>query len=114
MKEFLEDARDIIEEPSAWVQGYRALDKYGNTTDAAGADAIQFCAEGAMVRACRSLSIGASVDVWRISKSPIYRKCIAALDSVVDCDITIFNDDPATTHEDILRVFDRAIAKAWE
>ena len=114
----LEEARDLIEEPSAWIKGYRALDENGSSTDATGADAIQFCAEGAMLHACRDVLTrvngGVPASTRRISKSLRYRVCLNVLDSVVDCDISIYNDHPATTHEDILRVFDRAIAKAWE
>ena len=97
----LRKARAKIEQPECWTKGANARDKQGRRIDSEKSPkAACWCANGAIFWAApdkreahqllRILQLHASVTTLLYVHS--------------------FNDDPTTTHADILALFDRAIA----
>jgi len=95
----LRAARAKIAEPEHWAKGADALNAAGKWADPLSADAVSWCAIGAL---------GVSGRYWMqacdLMESLLPDSC--------DRDVARFNDDPTTTHADILALFDRAIAAA--
>lgn len=100
VSEALVRAKALIEDPAHWIQGYFAKDVNGFVVSLYGNDACCFCASGAQQRAC--------VD------DPV---CAQAEKALKDAAYVLFNrlsvvsvnDDRDRKHEDIMRLFDRAI-----
>ena len=89
--EVLKAARAKIEKPENWCRG--KLKEYAGDTG----PACKWCASGAVYDIC-----------------PAGRAYWDSLDAlanlVVDRSVSRFNDNPHTTHSDILALFDKAIA----
>jgi hypothetical protein len=103
--EILRDARAKIAEPDAWIKGDLARDIDGNVVEPAGADACQWCLEGALYAAAGTFP--ATPFDWDVYAAwSIVRTC-APTDAVY-----AFNDALETTHEEVLAVLDCAIARA--
>lgn len=96
--EVLVAARELIAEPEHWTKGASARGKSGAKVDPDGRAAVSFCATGACYRATRR--------DWRHAPAAID----ALQDAVNYSGIVYYNDEPTTTHTDILAVFDKAIA----
>lgn len=94
-------ARALIAAPERWTKGVSGRTADGGPSLAIDmSDATCFCSIGAL---------------WRVSHS--HWKAERILHDTVYTttpfgNIASFNDDPATTHADVLRVFDVAIARA--
>lgn len=106
-KQLVEDlkaARAVIETPDKWAKGYYAYDAKGNWTDADNPEACKFCGIGAV----QKVTDGEWGDRARVVEK--------FLTEVIRSDTFLyfpkFNDDPDTTHADVLAAFDRAIAAA--
>lgn len=98
--EILKAAQELISIPERWTKGGSARDNLGRVVYAASPAACCWCAFGAVSRmGCPELD-------W-------YLVAAAGLDPDAT-GIAGFNDDPATTHADILALFDRAIELAAE
>jgi hypothetical protein len=95
----LRAARALIETPARWTQGMYAKDEQGQEIDPRDPAARQWCTSGA---------IGAVVGYGpsAIGARQILRKAAGART------MSIFNDDPARTHPEVMAAFDRAIALA--
>jgi hypothetical protein len=94
--EVLKAARELIATPDKWSQGAMARNADGRPVWAAANDAVCFCAEGAIQRAGAGMfnrAFNVVVDLVETG-DPLHR----------------FNDASTTSHEDILALFDRAIA----
>jgi hypothetical protein len=102
--EILKEARKIIARPEAWTKGATARDVNGMGCYTDTAEAVCFCSMGAILRVRNSMAKGycpAKEDrAFRILSQTVRRPTAA------------WNDDPATTHADVLNAFDHAIAKA--
>lgn len=97
----LKTARATLEDPARWTRGWFFRDDKGAKV-ANPADASCFCMLGACIAAA-----GNSV----VTNIPGELALRYVLDGLYPAD---FNDDPTTTHADILRVFDDAISKLDE
>lgn len=104
-KQILTRAREILTPPKAWTRGTLARDKNHNSTNLYGEDAICFCSIGAIVRAAHQLNAHEAEAEALLQLSNVI---VAGKKQKVF--ISDFNDDPDTTHTDVLNLFDRAIA----
>lgn len=93
-------ARALIDTPDKWTQHTYARNPHGEITFPEEGDAICFCGQGAVFR------------VLGNSNSDRLDAALEALNQAAGCYFVKLNDDPATTHADVLAVFDRAIAAA--
>ncbi len=98
--EVLVQARKLIERPERWTKGNFAKDAHQYAVYPESHRAACWCAHGATIKA--------SAEDWAKHAS-----AIAALRNALTAgwarNIVSFNDDPSTTHADILALFDRAI-----
>lgn len=101
LKEILTNARAKIERPETWIKGDDARDAVGKVVTPNDAAACQFCAYGALLAGA----------IGHVGVSAAYG-CLMALKptSEMHDGLQDYNDDPATTHRDILDLFDKAIA----
>lgn len=100
----LRSARALIEKPEAWTKGELARNASGSPTSSKAPDAVCFCAEGAVRRAVP--------DNHRFAYACDALVDVTASEADIFIPVSAINDDPNTTHADILALFDRAIAKA--
>lgn len=102
LKRDLEATKSLIELPKNWTQGAMRRDRFGN--DATKDKATCRCLMAAMFDAVGgrgSLEGRERVDAMEEAVKPYYSQC----------SIAMFNDDPKTTHGDVLTVLNKALAK---
>lgn len=101
--EVLKGARKLIEKRESWTKHVAKAKRHGK---------VCYCAHGAIIEASR---VGGEHDSARIEADELFfaelppnfrRRYVRAYN------ITEFNDNSGTRHEDVLNVFDRAISKA--
>lgn len=98
----IKDARALITDPANWTQGEYAKDRQGDKCDPMSSKAICFCALGAIQKAGQLESDDNLPADWlEHSISKIKPQIIS---------VNRFNDNH--THEEVLAVFDAAIAAA--
>ena len=109
-------ARQILDKPDAWIKGQLTGHNGGNipTTSLSDVRTREFLAEadvvclvGAVHKACVELDL---IDNDLLDRSMLLLSRTVALHHKT-CAI-FFNDDPETTHDDVLDVLDLAIHKA--
>lgn len=100
-KEILIAARAKIEREENWTRGAYARDWAGGVRLPQSEAAVCFCALGAV----RSV---------QCHYEEGDRAIFALRHEISGTPVSDFNDNPATTHADILALFDRAIRKAGE
>ena len=94
-KEILTEARGFIER--GWTQGICARDSDGEPVPAKDPSACEWCVVGA---------------VWAaLPEGRIISDYTDLLTGQAPYDVALFNDNEDTTKEDILKVFDEAIAR---
>lgn len=96
----LKASREKISKPEAWIKGGFARDSEGNYVNSTDEHAVCFCSLGA---------INSVTGLWSNER---HGATVAIEDVIGDFSIPSFNDADSTTHEDILRVWDKAIAAA--
>ena len=90
-------ARDLLADPQHWTKRWSARDAVGKEVSATSSEATCFCSLGVLEL------FGVRSSYW------LYR----AMDKLgYDGLITIFNDRASTTHDDVMRVFNTAVALA--
>ncbi len=99
-KEILEQAKALIEK--GWCKGENARDRDGRACGVSDADAAQFCILGSLSRV--EINHGYEFNTYGA------RCKIAAVLEDKSYQIPEFNDDPKTTKDMVLGVFDTAIA----
>lgn len=92
-------AREIIADPSHWHQRTSAKNELGNHTSAVSPDAVSWCAYGALQRAAGSLD------------SPLTALAALKLRRHTGMYATIVSFNDASTHEEVLELFDKAIGE---
>ena len=97
-REILIGARALIAEPENWCQDVSARSSINRAVDPDDPAACRFCALGAIIR------------VGGYSEAR-YAATTLLDDEEMEMGVTVFNDAPGTTHDDILALFDRAIEK---
>ena len=96
-KEVLQEARKFVEK--GWTQGVFARDKEGNTVESKDPRACKWNAMGALIAA---------------NPQGLYRwlELCSIFHSLTDKSLSFaFNDEPETTKEDVLALYDKAIAR---
>lgn len=103
----LRAARELIAVPAHWTKGVAAMNADGYEVDALCVDATCFCTVGALNRATRTQEAAAerAYDLYKAARERLVNKALRG-SGLVD-----FNDHPGTTHEDVLAMFDAAIAE---
>ena len=96
----LTKARELISTPEQWAKKHQATTADGVQVPWNSDEATCFCMMGAINRAALDLKADSSWYVMNL------------VEDVIDNTLPIFNDRPTTTHEDVLRAFDQAIANA--
>lgn len=109
--EHLTAVRALISTPDKWARGEFARDMNGNRTSLAARNAACFCILGAIGRTDPEI-VSLKKQEYQVF-SPIWDKPAAQeLRKVIgDRLVSDFNDDPQTTHDDMLRVIDAAIER---
>lgn len=92
--EIIKAAKELISDPERWIQGANARNEQGLMVLAYAFDAVCWCADGALIKACGSVN---TIPFWRlISDKPAF-------------DVIEFNDNH--THAEVIALFDAAIAR---
>jgi hypothetical protein len=117
----LERARAKLAKPTAWTKDFMAKTALRSEVSFTHSKATQFCMLGALYRAAYEIDHNA-VNGIRANFHPAVleaeRRLARSIDDkplppgwdAADGRISYFNDHEATTHEDVLRVYDEAIA----
>jgi len=92
MATLLERTRAYLEDPKHWTKGEMFRDRFGSACKRE--DAVCACLLGAVAIAGKGMT------------NPDYRAARGALPD----DVTVINDDPNTTHADVLALLDKVIA----
>lgn len=98
--EVLKKARAKISDPSRWIKGPIAVDVNGREVGPGSPNACKWCAEGALISVLVEGPNGNEGGVIWAHK---------VLSDFVGQPLGRYNDDPKTTHEDILSLFARGI-----
>lgn len=102
--EILVAARALLADPARWTKGESARDLRGKEVPPNYPSAVCWCMTGALNKVVRSPCM------W--FKSEAVLSAAELLETTVASEITSFNDNPATTHADVLRALDAAIERA--
>ena len=102
-QQVLKNARDVIE--SGWCRGAYAKNKYGDSCDPQAGAAVEFCMDGALQR------------VFDAAEYEAHHKAVILVVDTLRSRfgsgvITQFNDKIAKNKDDVLKLFDNAIAAA--
>ena len=100
----LKAARAVIEKPETWTKGFYAHTATGEDVESEHPDATCWCVIGAVEKVTSEGHWMRAQNVIHYLGHYVPRRGYVAK----------FNDDPNTTHEDILAVFDKAIAAATD
>lgn len=100
--EMLEKAKAVIADPSHWTQGWFAKDAAGRDTFSLRSDAVCWCSMGALNKA----GFGPWGETFAIAFEA------ALVEIGYDGGIASYNDNH--THEEVMKVWDRAIQLAKE
>jgi len=101
----LRGARALIAHPDNWIKGAEARDSESNDVEAESESATCFCTVGALHRAMVVAGKGDNVELYMEAQGQLIRHRLES------GGLVFFNDDPTTTHADVLDMFDRAIAE---
>jgi hypothetical protein len=114
--EQLTAARELI--VKGWTQNVPARRADGRPTPSWESDAVRWCASGALGAALKNDSAAAIMLAAALPESPYEESCYGPLVGIkmqtvqTYKNIASFNDHPATTQEDVLALYDRAIQEA--
>lgn len=100
--EMLEKAKAIIADPSHWTQGWFAKDAAGNDTFSLRSEAVCWCSMGALNKA--------GFGPWGECFAPVFE--VALMEAGHTQGMASYND--THTHEEVMKVWDRAIQLAKE
>jgi hypothetical protein len=101
----LKKAKKLIADPQHWTRGASARNAQGRGVIWNNPGAVSFCSIGALHHAA-----GPVKKDWRaVDRAFLMLKRAAETRDIAD-----FNDDPKTTHTDVMVAFDKAIRMAKE
>lgn len=96
-------AKEKINSPEKWIKGYVAQNANGNVVNPWENDATCFCSVGAIM--CVTKNIEDRLEAYKILRN--------SFPSIFNnYTVASFNDSYATTHDDVMKVFDKAIEAA--
>lgn len=101
--DILRAARGILSDESRWTKGFFARLPDGRTCFPFNRRAACFCAFGALQRAAGYADPDVLLPSLAVEASALLN---------APGGLAVFNDDPKTTHADVLALFDAAIARA--
>ena len=108
-RELLIAARDLIASPGAWTQGTYARNALGESTPLQGADAVCWCASGAVLKVLEDES-------WDDSSGSLWDIGLRLMQDVIETQsmmtVPTWNDEESRTHGEVLAMFDSAIEAA--
>lgn len=108
--DLLKAGRAKIEKIENWTTEVASRDIYGMNVGISHPSASCFCSMGAVWRA----ELESTGDYGQFSEPAFSALCLAAAalyPTRFRYSISLFNDQPGTTHADVLKVFDHAIAQ---
>lgn len=101
------DARELISDPKKWTKGTDARNEKGDSVPSNAKDAVCFCMNGALARVRPRLQ-----DIGDIVKARNeINLTLIGPEKDLSKNFTDFNDNPGTTHADVLHVMDRTIER---
>lgn len=106
ISETLRSMRKLLATPESWNQKSSARDSEGKPVAPELPEAVCWCLSGALARVTYHEPIR---DKYGCR---LYREVHDFFDQKLNMNMIIFNDDPITTHDDILSLLDYAIEKA--
>lgn len=112
--EIIKEARSIIENEKNWTKNLMARTKDGNLVQSYSEEAVCWCMAGALHRAFNKFQLYGEYKGTTIVEefnNIIKNQNTNSNGTPIHLNVSAFNDDPDTTHEDVLRVFDRVIEK---
>lgn len=92
--------KELLADPNKWTKGSSARDSVGIPVHIDSDRATCFCMRGALVKVCGEDENRYSRDYDKLMATILEDTCVRS--------ITYFNDHPSTTHQDILRVLEKA------
>ncbi len=101
LEKILTDTRKTLEPPQAWAKGVLSETNAQQCCSPRDCDAVCWCLLGGIYKNCD-----------RIDEEVVYDFVAEFLPREYLNSIPSFNDDSKTTHEDVLAILDKAIAKA--
>ena len=103
-EEILRKVRDLLSDPARWTKGWFAKDSSENPCVPTSKDAVCWCALGAMRKQLGYVEDDLFMEITRdleaILKKQGYNHSLAT-----------FNDDPATTHNQMMKLLNLAIGE---
>jgi hypothetical protein len=105
--ERLSSTRTLLEKPESWGQYHFAAYADGSQAPLGHSSACRWCLDGALHKTGRS---GEPEWVYTLARNEIV-KAIRERERHTRTGLWDFNDNPYTTHKDILSVLDRAIER---
>ena len=110
MTQLLDDlkaVRELLSSPKKWTQGQYAKDARGHAVDDCSPKATCWCLVGSMWKR------GYDVGQWGCERvmsmiNPLTAQ-LPPKDRIPGFSLTVWNDDPARTHEEVLALLDKAI-----
>lgn len=105
--ELLTKAKKLIDKPEKWTKKAGSRDAGGVSVDVSSNQSVCFCSLGALIKAqpFEPVLFGAAKDLLDSSCPKFFLGDTPGW-------ILAYNDAAETTHEDVMKVFDKAIAKA--
>jgi hypothetical protein len=101
----LRDARKLLSQPCAWTQGSYARDARGSSIRASEPGACSWCVQGALFKVLGVVGSIPTSDVRQV-QAPLLQHA-----GVIDtADLWCWNDQPGRTQNEVLALFDKAIA----
>lgn len=101
--EQLKAARELISDHDRWTKGESARNAEGRRVDADDAAAVCWCAEGALQKF-------QGLEIWGSGAYQALRKAGQSSSAARPFSVWSFNDRIATSHADVLALYDKAIA----
>lgn len=108
-KEILIEARNIISDEKNWTQGAEAREQNGDPVSPRCPWAVCFCSIGAVHRAAIKI-VNNGFGVYSLDTSRLRTGAVGALAKELKCYTHIDQFNDASTHQEVLALFDRAIA----
>lgn len=105
--QLLTKAKELIQDPKNWIKGTLAANAKGVHVAVGSRSACCFCALGALTRAAQRQSGLTKFRAGNVLST-------AACELGAGASVTSFNDRKRTTHADIMKLYDKAIALAME
>ena len=113
-RELLVQAKSLIDTPSKWCQRANARNVDGAAVNAADPTAVKWCIAGALTAVVSQHTERS----WASTDTATFYACSDVLNHALgppdpvrfNTKLVVFNNNPATTHADVMALFDRAIA----